>query len=610
MEDRVVRIGCASGFWGDSDEGARQLVHAGNIDYLVFDYLAEITMALLARVRRRDPSRGYIPDFVDNVLAGVLVEARQKGIRIVANAGGVNPDGCRLRIEELLTELGIKAKVAVVTGDDLLPRIDRLRAIGVQEMEAGTPLPEQLLSANAYLGAMPIAAALDRGADIVVTGRCVDSAVVLGPLVHEFRWSPDDHDRLAAGTLLGHLVECGCMGVGGLFTDWQQVEGWDNMGYPIAVCHADGSGVITKPEGTGGLVSRGSVGEQMVYEIGDPAAYHMPDVTCDWRGVTLTEVGPDAVRVSGARGRPPTGTYKVSATYNQGYKATTSLTVAGADAVPKARRIADAILAKSRRINQRRRLGDFTQTSVEVVGGGDLVGDAAHAGPVREATFKIAVEHAERGAVETFCREVMPSLTATAPGICGYFAGRPKPTEVTRLYSFLVPKSEVDIAIIEAGQRHVLPPAAAPAEAAARLDEVVEPVAAPTCGATETVPLRAIAWARSGDKGDNANIGVLARVPAVYDFLRLALTTEVVGEVFAHLCKGEVSRYELPGVGGLNFLLRRALGGGGASSLRLDPQGKCFASILLEHELVVPTTLLSAVAASRNKACIDNGGTR
>lgn len=589
-----VRIGCASGFWGDSDEGAIQLVSRGGIDYLVFDYLAEITMSILSRMRQRDPAKGFIPDFVSGVLVKVLAEACSKGIKVVANAGGVNPAGCRDALEALMKELGVEARVAVVLGDDVLSKIDEYRAAGVCEMERGEPIPAMLSSASAYLGARPIAAALDAGADIVITGRCVDSAVVLGPLIHEFGWSETDYDQLSAGTLLGHLVECGCMGTGGVFTDWDTVEGWDDMGYPVVECHPDGSGVITKPEGTGGLVTCASVAEQMVYEIGDPAAYLMPDVTCDWTRVTLSQRGANEVQVSGARGRPPTRFYKVCATYGDGYKAVTSLTVAGERSVEKARRIAAAILARARRRNAAAGIGDFDETSVEVIGSEQMYGaDAVDRSP-REAMFKIAVRHRQREAVEMFCREVMPSLTATAPGICGFFAGRPKPAEVTRLFSFLAPKEDIRVTV-QVGQNTFAVPAPL-SSPSSRFDP--PPGASgseqpPDVSATSIpAPLRSIACARSGDKGDNANIGVVARSAQAFDFLKSALTEEVVRGVFAHFLRGRVTRYELPGIGALNFVLELALGGGGASSLRIDPQGKCFASILLDHEIDIPRSLL------------------
>ena len=298
MARETVRIGCAAAFWGDSNAGAEQLVRRGNIDFLVFDYLAEITMSLLARARARKPELGYVPDFVEAV-APLLSEIKQKGIRVVSNAGGINPHAAANALRSRAMAAGIALDIAVVTGDDLMDRADEIRAAGVTEMFSGAALPEKLTTMNAYLGAQPIAVALDRGADVVITGRCVDSAVVLGPLVHAFGWSWGDYDLLAQGSLAGHLLECAAQVTGGIFTDWRDVPGWDDMGMPIAECGAAGPFVISKPEGTGGLVNTLSVGEQMLYEIGDPAAYVLPDVVCDFRGVTMTACGPDR----GARSR-------------------------------------------------------------------------------------------------------------------------------------------------------------------------------------------------------------------------------------------------------------------------------------------------------------------
>jgi len=264
IRTKPLRIGCATGFWGDSEEGATQLVMRGDIDYLVFDFLAEITMSLLARARAKKADAGYAPDFV-RIVASLASEIKSRGIKIVSNAGGVNPRACGEALAQQLQSLGIALNIAVVEGDDLSSRAEEFRAAGVREMFSGTAMPTQLLSVNAYLGAQPIAAALAGGADIVITGRVVDSAVTLAPLVHEFGWSWTDWDKLATGSLAGHVIECGTQSTGGLFTDWERVPGWDNMGFPIAECEASGqSFVLTKPAGTGGLVKPATVAEPII----------------------------------------------------------------------------------------------------------------------------------------------------------------------------------------------------------------------------------------------------------------------------------------------------------------------------------------------------------
>jgi hypothetical protein len=582
--DEIVRIGCGGGFWGDSDQGPIQLVEYGEIDFLVMDYLAEITMSLLARARAKQPDGGYPADFVA-LFARLAPDLAAKGIRVVANAGGVNPAGCRDALQAALDAAGVTLKVAAVTGDDLLFAADRLRADGVRD------LPAKLLSMNAYLGALPIAAALDAGADIVITGRCVDSAVVLGPLIHRFGWTAAQYDLLAAGSLAGHVVECGTQATGGVSTDWEDVPGWDRMGYPIVECHPDGSFVLTKPPGTGGLINPATVTEQIIYEIGDPARYILPDVICDFRQLKLTQVGPDRVRVEGARGLPPTSTYKASATYADGFKCAGQLMIGGRDAAAKARRTGEALLTLARRLLAERGLDDFRRTSIEVLGADDTYGPAAFKGGAREVILKVAVDHATREGAEILSREFLTSATGMAQGITGFAGGRPKVTPMVRLYSCLVDKALLTPIVTLGGVEHRIqipvpsdeaPPA--PAD---------EPKAVVLSGPFTSVPLIAIAYGRSGDKGDDANIGVLARDPEFVPAIAAALTARTVRDYFAHLLTGGVERFALPGLHGFNFLMHGALDGGGTASLRHDPQGKAFAQMLMDFPVPVPTEWLA-----------------
>ena len=441
--DRPLRIGCASGFWGDSEAGAAQLVQHGQIDYLVFDYLAEITMSLLARARAKSPEAGYAPDFV-KVIAQLAPRIQAQGIRVVANAGGVNPQACASALAAALQAQGITLHIAVVEGDDLTDQVEALRTEDTREMFSGEPMPARFLSVNAYLGAQPIAAALDAGAQIVITGRVVDSAVTLGPLVHEFGWDWNDWDKLATGSLAGHIIECGTQCTGGLFTDWQSVPGWDNMGFPIAECAADGrSVVITKPPGTGGLVVPGTVGEQIVYEIADPRRYLLPDVVCDFSEVRLAQDGVDRVRVSGARGTPAPASYKVSATWNDGWRLLGTLMIGGHQAADKASRVGESILQRCTRLLGERDLPCFTETSLEVLGAESTYGPHARTGHSREVVLKLAAKHPQREALELLAREIAPSATAMAQGITGFAAGRPSPSPVVRLFSFLIAQSRV-----------------------------------------------------------------------------------------------------------------------------------------------------------------------
>ena len=591
MSKTTLRIGSASGFWGDTEFSAAQLIEHGNIDVLVFDYLAEITMSLLSRVKAKDPTQGYAPDFV-STMRPLLKEIKARGIKVIANAGGVNPSACRAALVAAAQAEGVDLKIAAVLGDDLMPQVEALRSAQTKEMFSSAPFPQKVMSANAYLGAFPIAAALSAGADIVVTGRCVDSAVTLGPLIHAFGWGASDYDRLAQGSLAGHLIECGTQTTGGNYTDWESVPGWDDMGFPIAECRADGSFVITKPEGTGGLVCPSTVGEQMLYEIGDPRAYILPDVVCDFTGVTLTQLGPDQVEVKGARGRAPTDQAKVSVTYADGFRATSLFMIGGIDAGPKAHRVGAAMLARLRRYFAQRGWPDFTETSVEAIGAEDTYGPHARSSS-REVMLKVGVRHPMKDALELFSREVAPLALMSAPAITGFTGGRPKVQPVVRLFSCLVPKAQV-VASIDMGEQTVPAPqwSGQPFNPAS-LPTVTGPLPAANAFARgmRTVPLVKLAWGRSGDKGDAANIGIIARRPEYLPFIRAALTEQAVAGYFAHLVKGKVERFDLPGTHALNFLLQEALGGGGIASIRMDPQAKAYAQMLLDFPVPIPAEM-------------------
>ena len=418
---KVVRIGGASGFWGDSSLGPVQLVREGGIDYLVFDYLAELTMSILAGARMKRPDEGYATDFVTVALRSVLKQAVTQGIRIVSNAGGVNPRGCAAAVQALADELGVPVRIAIVTGDDVLALAPAMRAAGAVDLSSGDPA-EKLVTANAYLGALPIARALDAGADIVITGRCVDSAVTLGVLLHEFSWAADDYDRLRGQPRRPHH-RMRLPGHGRLHTDWADVPDWANIGYPIVECHEDGSFIVTKPPETGGLVTPATVGEQLLYEIGDPASYLLPDVTCDFRQVRMEQAGLHRVLVTGARGRPPTDTYKVSATAAVGFKVSAQLTIVGIDAAAKAKRTGEALLERGRRLLRESGAEDFLATHVELLGTESAYGPHARPLPTREVV-RLTVTHADRQRWR-FSREFAAPGTSWSPGTTGV-GGRPR----------------------------------------------------------------------------------------------------------------------------------------------------------------------------------------
>ena len=595
---KTVRIGCHSGFWGDTETAAVQLVRHGKVDYLVSDYLAEVTMSIMAAQKLRSPQAGYATDFVTAVMAPLANEIAAQKIKVVTNAGGVNPLACRDAVLKACEAVGVTLKVAVVLGDDILPRADEFRAAGIKEMDTGAELPTKIVSMNAYLGGFPIARALAEGADVVITGRCVDSAVTLGALIHAFDWSPEDLDRLAAGTLCGHIIECGAQCNGGNFTDWRLVPDYDNMGFPIAEVSADGSFVLSKPDNTGGLITTATVAEQMLYEIGDPRAYIVPDVVCDFTNATYEQAGKDRVRVSGAKGRPPTDTYKVSTTWPDGFKFSSIFMLGGREAVAKGTHSAESIIKKTRRMFAEKGMPDYREVSIEVIGSEATYGPHGRTPDAREVVVKIAAKHDQKEALSLLGREISPMSTGGVVGMTGSFgAGRVSPSPVIRMFSCLVPKSQVPVTVDVDGHRIALQEGARSGGFKASSLPAEVPAAPRLGGSTAEVPLVALAYGRSGDKGDNANIGIFARKPEYEPILDSEVTEEAVARYFAHRIKGPVTRWRLPGIKGFNFLLRQALGGGGMASLKADPLAKAFAQMLLDMPVRVPADLARKLAA-------------
>ena len=444
---RVIRIGNGQGFWGDSLDAPLDLLSRGALDYLGLDYLAEVTLSIMMRQKLRDPQKGYAADFIA-LLRRALPLIVERGVKVVTNAGGLNAAACREGVFRVARELGISGlRVGVIEGDDLLPRLGELCEGGVhlEHMDSGERLCEvrhKVLSANAYLGARPVAEALGQGAQIVLAGRITDTSLALGPLVQEFGWPEDAWDLLAGGTVAGHIIECGAQATGGNFSRWWEVPDLWDVGYPVLECEPDGSFVVTKHPGTGGLVATATVAEQLVYEMGDPRSYITPDCVADFTSIRLEQAGESRVRVSGARGGPRTAFYKVSASYQDGWKASGQLTVSGARAVDKARLAAEIVwkrLAKAGvRFPEEDRVTEILGTGACHQGLGDVGSDPP------EVVLHLAVRGPDRGNVARFGYELAPLVTAGPPGVTGFAGGRPKPQEVVAYWPALVPKDRVD----------------------------------------------------------------------------------------------------------------------------------------------------------------------
>ena len=446
----LVRVAAGQGFWGDWLEAPRRQVEGGDIDYLMLDYLAEVTMSILQKQKERDPNMGYARDFV-GAIESILPGIAERGVRVVANAGGVNPPACAAAVRQVAAKHGVahKVRIGVVTGDDLLPRLDELVAGGhaLANMETGDSLAtirDRVLSANAYIGSVPIVEALSKGANIVITGRSTDTALTMAPLRFEFGWQSDDWDRLAAGIIAGHIIECGAQCSGGnCLYEWRSIPDLANVGYPIVEGARDGTFVVTKHPGTGGRISVPSITEQLVYEMGDPHSYITPDVIADFTTIHLEQVGDDRVRVFGIKGRPPTDKLKVSIAYRAGFKAVGTLVYAWPDALEKAELAARVLRERLDRLGLR-----FDEVLTE------YVGVSATHGPlsttprdVPEVQLRVGVRGDDRAAVERFTREIAPLVLNGPPSVTGFAGGRPKVEEIVAYWPALVDKSVVTTSV-------------------------------------------------------------------------------------------------------------------------------------------------------------------
>ncbi len=585
---RKVKIGCASGFWGDTDIAAPQLVNRGNINYLVFDYLAEVSMSILAGAKLKNNSHGYAKDFINHI--GPLIKRiKEKNIKVISNAGGVNLEACRNALLDEAKKGGVDLKIIILEGDDLLHLENDLRLSNIKEIDTNEVLPENLLSVNAYLGAPGIKAALELGADIVITGRCVDSALVLGPLMYEFDWKVDDYDLLASGSLAGHIIECGAQCTGGNFTDWESVDRFDNIGFPIIEVEKNGNFIVTKPKNTGGIVNFGTVAEQFLYEIGNPSSYLLPDVICDFTNVSIKDKGNDVVSVKGAKGSRPSNFYKVSATYQDGFKTVATLVIGGPKAVKKAYSVGNSILKRTQDIFSEQNFSAYKDINVSVIGSKDI-NDYDNFNGSNEVVLRVAARHEEKDALIILSREIAQAATGMAPGIMNYLGGRPSISPSINLFSFMFDKKKVNcqidfnntlesVEIANTGKLNI------------STNISYANLGGNTSDYNFETRLINLAYARSGDKGNHVNVGIIARNSEYFSYIKKSLTPEKISSFFNNCSEKSIVCWELPKINGLNFLVKNCLGGGGMSSLFLDPQGKAYAQYILNAKIAISESI-------------------
>ncbi|MCP4074522.1 MAG: DUF1446 domain-containing protein [Hyphomicrobiales bacterium] len=598
-----LRIGGASGYWGDASIATRQLLAESNLDFIVYDYLAEITMSIMARARAKNAEAGYAPDFISAAMAPNLQEISRQGVKIISNAGGINPLACSKALEASISKAGLDLNVACITGDDLSNQAQELFNRNINGMfgDGRFPDPESIASINVYTGAFAIARALTMGADIVIVGRCVDSAVTLGACIHTFGWTFEQHDLLAAGSLAGHIIECGAQATGGNFTDWHLcADTMDDIGYPIVEIKKDGETIVSKPVSSGGLVSIGTVGEQIIYEIDDPKNYLLPDVTCDFSDVELSQLGVNRVMVSGARGTSAPNQLKAVITWLDGYRGGHILTFYGFDAAEKASRFADAAIQRSTQILRDKNLAGFSATSIEILGNESQYGKQARVKNAREVCVKIAARHEKEAGIAVLLREITGLALSGPPGLCGFAGTRSRPSPVMSLFSCLLPREDAPMTIhFDSLSEAFRQPVAWNIQGhvsgnKSRKDQTPPAVPTPR-GATTKVQLIKLAWGRSGDKGDKANIGIIARDKKYLPFIWQQLDEKTMEDWFEHFLEGKVKRYYMPGLGAINYVLDRVLEGGGTTSLRNDPQAKGYAQLALAIEIEIPVEMAAGL---------------
>ncbi len=603
IKKNKIRIGNAGGYWGDDKNAFRNQLLYGNLSYLTLDYLAELTMSILRKQQIKNPDLGYVPDILYQIQKNIDLIIKNK-VKIITNAGGLNPIGCGNKILDLLKKYNLDntLKIAVVYGDNILPEIEKFNDQDFINLD-NTSIPfsdikNKLQIANVYFGVSPILYALEEGADIIITGRVTDASLAMAPLIYEFHWNIENWDLMASSLIAGHLIECGTQVTGGNFTDWHLIKNW-KLGYPIIEGYEDGSFIVTKYSGSGGIINTNTIKEQLLYEVEDPNNYFSPDVIADFNSIIIEEKEQNMIWIKNAKGKAPTNFYKVSMGYEDGYKISGELILSGPNVLKKAQIVQEIIECKISK--------EFYRYNVDWIGYNSCHGSLVSLKDTNEILIRFSAHDYDKEKLEEFSR-IIPSIILSAPPGITYTGGRQKISEVIAYYPTLIEKSSIksNVMVLNPENKHFLISSPIFEKYSRDFNKNNVQISGDIIKFDLTkiyeedkkyieVSFYDICLARSGDKGDKINIGVIARSKEIYDFLKENLTSDFMKFLFKDICKGKVYRYEAPNLNAFNFVLENSLDGGGTRSLRIDTQGKTIAQAFLNQRIKIPEELLITI---------------
>jgi hypothetical protein len=603
MQNNSIIIGNAGGFWGDDFDAFRKQLEGGKLHYLTLDYLAEVTMSILRKQQLKNPGAGYIPDFVLQVQNNLDLILKNN-VKIITNAGGLNPIACGEKILDILKKhhLEEKIKIAVIYGDNILPNIDFYNDQEFTNLDNPkvqfNDIRKNLQIANVYFGAKAIVEALKNHANIIISGRVSDASLVMAPMIYEFDWQDNDWDKLASSLVAGHLIECGTQSTGGNYTDWHFIQDW-NIGYPLIEAFPDGTFILKKHKNTGGIINKDTVREQLLYEIEDPYNYISPDVIADFNSIHIQEKNDNEVFFKSIKGKPPTKYYKVSMGYHDGYKVFGDLIVSGPKAIQKAKILEEMLLNKLSK--------EFYRFNVSLIGYNSCHKNLISFNEANEILLRFYAHDYDQDKLDEFTRKI-PSLILSGPPGISYTGGRQKISEVIAYYPTLIEKKKIEPKLlflnpektywnvsIEHQYEKELIPTKPQTSSHNSINLKFDFLYKNQHNLTE-VHFYEICLARSGDKGDKINLGIIARSRAIYEFLKEVLTADYIKFLFREICKGRVLRYEIPNLEAFNFILEESLEGGGTRSLQIDAQGKTIAQAFLNQKIKIPKHLLNTIS--------------